>query len=93
MKIAVMPGDGVGKEVVSEGLKVLSAVAKKFGFTYDTTPYPFGAGCYQVRAADEPHQPRARADPVARVTQSRGRIHGPEPTADAGANLLHPRSV
>ncbi len=46
MKIAVMPGDGVGKEVVPEGLRVLKVVAKKFGFTYDTTDYPFGAEYY-----------------------------------------------
>src|SRR6201985_2659776 len=46
MKIAVMPGDGVGKEVIPEGLKVLSVVAKKFNFKYDTTPYPFGAEHY-----------------------------------------------
>ena len=46
MKIAVMPGDGVGKEVVPEGLKVLRAVAKKFGFTFDTTDYPFGGEHY-----------------------------------------------
>ncbi len=46
MKIAVMPGDGVGNEVVREGLKVLSAVSKKFGFTYATTHYPFGGEHY-----------------------------------------------
>ncbi len=46
MKIAVMPGDYVGKEVVAEGLKVLSAVSKKFGFSYTTTDYPFGAEHY-----------------------------------------------
>src|SRR3954463_6849974 len=46
MKIAVMPGDGVGKEVVPEGLKVLKVAAKKFGFTYTTTDYPFGAEHY-----------------------------------------------
>src|SRR5436305_5449737 len=46
MKIAVMPGDGVGREVVPEGLKVLAVAAKKFGFTYDTTDYPFGAEHY-----------------------------------------------
>jgi 3-isopropylmalate dehydrogenase len=46
MKIAVMPGDGVGKEVVPEGLKVLSAVARKFGLSYSTTDYPFGAEHY-----------------------------------------------
>jgi 3-isopropylmalate dehydrogenase len=46
MKIAVMPGDGVGKEVVPEGLKVLQVAAGKFGFKYDTDPYPFGAEHY-----------------------------------------------
>lgn len=46
MKIAVMPGDGVGKEVVPEGLKVLKVAARKFGFTYETTDYPFGAEYY-----------------------------------------------
>src|SRR5215471_7203268 len=46
MKIAVMPGDGVGKEVIPEGLKVLKVAAQKFGFKYDTTDYPFGAEYY-----------------------------------------------
>jgi 3-isopropylmalate dehydrogenase len=46
MKIAVMPGDGVGKEVIPQGLRVLACAAKKFGFTYQTTDYPFGAEHY-----------------------------------------------
>ena len=46
MKIAVMPGDGVGKEVVPAGLAVLSAAARKFGFAYTTTDYPFGGEHY-----------------------------------------------
>src|SRR5438128_1771789 len=46
MKIAVMPGDGVGKEVVPEGLKVLKVAGEKFGFKFDTTDYPFGAEHY-----------------------------------------------
>ena len=46
MKIAVIPGDGVGKEVIPQGLNVLEVAAKKFGFTYDTTDYPFGAEYY-----------------------------------------------
>src|SRR5436305_6480092 len=48
MKIAVMPGDGVGKEVIAEGLKVLAVVARKFGFKYETTHYPF-AGEYYIQ--------------------------------------------
>ena len=31
--IAVIPGDGIGKEVVPEGLRVLDAVAARFGFS------------------------------------------------------------
>jgi 3-isopropylmalate dehydrogenase len=46
MKIAVMPGDGIGKEVIPQGLKVLQVVAKKFGFTYSTDHYPFGGEYY-----------------------------------------------
>src|SRR5436305_10264894 len=46
MKIAVMPGDFVGKEVVAERLKVLKVASQKFGFKYDTTDYPFGAEHY-----------------------------------------------
>jgi 3-isopropylmalate dehydrogenase len=41
-----MPGDGVGKEVIPEGLKVLKEAARKFGFTYSTTDYPFGGEYY-----------------------------------------------
>lgn len=41
-KIAVLPGDGTGPEVVVEGMKVLHAAAEKFGFTLDTQTYDFG---------------------------------------------------
>jgi tartrate dehydrogenase/decarboxylase/D-malate dehydrogenase len=30
-RIAVIPGDGIGKEVVPEGLRVMEAAAKKHG--------------------------------------------------------------
>ena len=31
-RVAVIPGDGIGKEVVPEGVRALEAAAKKFGF-------------------------------------------------------------
>ena len=34
-KIAVLPGDGTGPEVIAEAVKVLDAAGKKFGFTTD----------------------------------------------------------
>jgi tartrate dehydrogenase/decarboxylase / D-malate dehydrogenase len=41
--IAVIPGDGVGKEVADEGLKIMHAVAQKHGF--ETRTEHFGWGC------------------------------------------------
>ncbi len=43
---AVLPGDGIGEEVVREGLKVLAAAAGSFGFDYELRHYPFGADHY-----------------------------------------------
>ena len=31
LKVAVIPGDGIGKEVMPEGLRALRATAKRFG--------------------------------------------------------------
>jgi 3-isopropylmalate dehydrogenase len=45
-KIAVIPGDGTGPEVVREGLKVLKAVAEKFNFKYETQIFDFGGERY-----------------------------------------------
>jgi 3-isopropylmalate dehydrogenase len=45
-KIAVIPGDGTGPEVVNEGLKVLQAVGNKFGFKYQTDVFNFGGQRY-----------------------------------------------
>jgi len=45
-RIAVMPGDGTGPEVVNEGLKVLKAVSEKFGFKYETETFDWGGDRY-----------------------------------------------
>src|SRR5947207_2623594 len=44
--IALIPGDGIGPEVVAEGLKVLSAVADKHKFKINTKKFPFGGAHY-----------------------------------------------
>jgi 3-isopropylmalate dehydrogenase len=41
--IAVIPGDGIGPEVVAEGLKVLETVASGHGAKVETTEYDLGA--------------------------------------------------
>ncbi|MCX7918157.1 MAG: 3-isopropylmalate dehydrogenase [bacterium] len=45
-KIAVIPGDGVGPEIINEGLKVLNAVSKIERFSYEIIHYPFGGDHY-----------------------------------------------
>ncbi|MBP5708319.1 MAG: 3-isopropylmalate dehydrogenase, partial [Bacteroidales bacterium] len=44
--IAAIPGDGTGPEVVGEGIKVLKAAAKKFGFGLNINYFPFGGKHY-----------------------------------------------
>ncbi len=43
-KIAVVAGDGIGPEVMEENIKVLNAVGKKFGHSFEYT-YVLGGGC------------------------------------------------
>ncbi|HOK98792.1 MAG TPA: 3-isopropylmalate dehydrogenase [Bacteroidales bacterium] len=45
-KIAVIPGDGTGPEVVREGIKVLNAAAAKFGFKLEYQNFDFGGDRY-----------------------------------------------
>jgi len=40
-RIAVIPGDGIGKEVVPEGLRVLEAAGRKFGIAFKWSEYPW----------------------------------------------------
>ncbi|MTA46488.1 MAG: 3-isopropylmalate dehydrogenase, partial [Actinobacteria bacterium] len=41
--LAVIGGDGIGPEVVAEGLKVLDAVSLKYGITFNKKEYELGA--------------------------------------------------
>ncbi len=45
-KIAVIPGDGTGPEVVAEGLKVLRQASKKFKFSYKEEIFDYGGERY-----------------------------------------------
>ena len=45
-RLAVIPGDGIGKEVVPEGLRVLEAAAKKFNFELQLDSFDFASCDY-----------------------------------------------
>ncbi|RKX65985.1 MAG: 3-isopropylmalate dehydrogenase [Thermodesulfobacteriota bacterium] len=46
-KIAVIPGDGTGPEVIREGVKVLQAVSTKYGFKLELEEFDFGGERYK----------------------------------------------
>jgi len=45
-KIAIVKGDGIGVDVVNEGMKVLDALAPKYGITWDYTEFPWSSDYY-----------------------------------------------
>jgi 3-isopropylmalate dehydrogenase len=47
-KIAVIAGDGIGPEVVAEGVRVLSRVAQKFGHEFQMNEAPFGGAAIDL---------------------------------------------
>jgi 3-isopropylmalate dehydrogenase len=44
LDVVVLPGDGIGPEVIAEALGVLDVVARRFGHQLQAKEYPFGTG-------------------------------------------------
>ena len=53
-RIAVIPGDGIGKEVVPEGIRVLDAAASKFGIAFSWDRYDWSCDYYLQHGAMMP---------------------------------------
>src|SRR2546430_17668674 len=95
-RVAVLAGDGIGPEVIAEGLRCLRAIAGLFGHEFELTLLPFGG------VAIESH-----ADPLPESTLSAclaadavllGAIGGPKGSAPQAplrpqAGLLRPRAA
>ncbi len=65
--IALLPGDGIGPEVVREAERVLVATAERFGFELGLAAYPIGAAAVRTSGHPLPEETRAgtrRADAV-----------------------------
>ncbi|HET6947167.1 MAG TPA: tartrate dehydrogenase [bacterium] len=45
-RLAVIPGDGIGREVIPEGIKVLQAAGRRFNFGIDTVEFPWSCAYY-----------------------------------------------
>lgn len=67
INLAVIAGDGIGPEVVHEGLKVLDVVAKKYELEFKKTAYDLGAAYWHrtgVALPDETMAELAKADVI-----------------------------
>ncbi len=62
-RIAVIPGDGIGKEVVPEGLRVLEAVGSRFGIDYDFVQFDWDCGDYEKTGRIMPEDGIAQLSP------------------------------
>ena len=45
-RIATIPGDGIGKEVVPEGIRAIEAAARRFGFSVSWQPFDWSCETY-----------------------------------------------
>ena len=53
-RLAVIPGDGIGKETTPEGLRVLDAAARRFGFELKLDHYDWSCETYRKTGAMMP---------------------------------------
>ncbi|WP_374676482.1 tartrate dehydrogenase [Ideonella sp.] len=51
-RIAVIPGDGIGQEVMPEGLRVVHAAARRFGIALECTPIDWASCAYYQQHGD-----------------------------------------
>ncbi len=53
-RIAVIPGDGIGKEVVPEGIRVLEATGRRFGIEFDWREFPWSCETWHATGSMMP---------------------------------------
>src|SRR5262249_46527486 len=59
-RIAVVPGDGIGKDVTVEAVKVLRAAAERFALPIELEPFPWSADHYLATGVTLPPDQLAR---------------------------------
>ena len=62
-RIAVVPGDGIGHEIIPMALEVLEAALRPDGVTLETTAFPYGAGHYKEHGCFMPDDGLERLRP------------------------------
>jgi len=87
-RIVVLPGDGIGPEVVDAALLVLDAVAPRFGLALERRTGMIGAAA--VAAAGDPFPPETRTAVLAADAVLLGAVG--DPSLDAAPRRLRPET-
>jgi len=82
-RIAVLGGDGIGPEVVAEGVRCLSAVGAMFGHEFELSQLPFGGAA--IDAHGDPMPPRTLSACLESDAVLLGAIGGPKWSAPNAA--------
>ena len=94
-KIAVIAGDGIGKEVVPEGMRVLDAAGRKFGFEFQWDELPWSCDYYLEHGRMMPEDGLDQIKRPRRDLPGRGRLagHGAGPCLALGPAHQDPPRV
>lgn len=61
-KIAILAGDGIGPEIMEEGIKVLKVIEARNDVTFDLIEAPFGAGAWFSHGSAFPDETKTLVD-------------------------------
>ena len=61
-KIAILAGDGIGPEIMEEGIKVLKVIEARNDVTFDLIEAPFGAGAWFSHGSAFPEETKTLVD-------------------------------
>ena len=86
--IAVLPGDGIGPEVIAQAVRVLEAVGERFGIGFDFATFPVGAA--GVAAANDPLPRETRAAVIRSDAVLLGAVG--DPSLDGAPRELRPET-
>jgi len=87
-RIAVLPGDGIGPEVIAQAVRVLEAVGERFELHFALETFPIGAA--GVAVAKNPLPPETRAAVVKSDAVLLGAVG--DPSLDAAPRELRPET-
>jgi len=87
-RIAVLPGDGIGPEVIAQAVRVLEAAGERFDLRFALETFPIGAAA--VAVANNPLPPETRAAAVKSDAVLLGAVG--DPSLDSAPRELRPET-